>query len=81
MALSPEHIDKLLNTVLRVSPDGIDCDHCMGQLHAFVDRELQGKEIPEALDAVRKHLEICQECREEYEALLAALEQADESRS
>jgi predicted anti-sigma-YlaC factor YlaD len=81
MALSRENIEKLLNAVLRVSPGGVDCDRCMDEIHAFVERELQGKDIPKALDAVREHLEICQECREEYEALLAALRQIDENGS
>ena len=39
----------------------------------FVEMELAGKDAAEAMPLVQDHLERCWPCREEFEALLAAL--------
>ncbi|MFP2924786.1 hypothetical protein ACLESO_06130 [Pyxidicoccus sp. 3LG] len=54
-------------------PDDFDCDDCLAQVSAFVERELAGLPRLEAHARVVVHLESCDECREEFEALLAAL--------
>ncbi len=46
-------------------------------LAEFAERSLEGKPIPEALQAIQHHLAICAECQEEYEALLTALTEAE----
>jgi predicted anti-sigma-YlaC factor YlaD len=38
---------------------------------------LEGKSIPDSLQAVEHHLGNCGECQEEYEALLTALKAAE----
>ena len=40
-----------------------------------VELELDGKDPAEAFPLIRYHLELCTGCSEEYEALLAALNQ------
>jgi len=37
---------------------------------------LEGKSIPESLQAIEHHLTICVECQEEYQALFAAIKDA-----
>jgi hypothetical protein len=51
----------------------IGCDDCLMQVASYCETELAGKEIPEALQLVREHLDICTECHEEYQALLSAM--------
>jgi hypothetical protein len=53
--------------------DDFDCDDCLAQVGAFVERELAGLPRLEAHARVVAHLAGCDECQEEFEALLAAL--------
>ena len=41
--------------------------------------ELSGLDVAQAMPLVQEHLEICGECREEFEALLAALRASEET--
>ena len=66
-------LKKLVREILATTPDEIGCDECFEQLDRFVELELAGRTAPEALPLVQKHLERCPDCREEYQALLAAL--------
>ena len=54
----------------------IGCDECFEQLDRFVEMKLSGLNAAEAMPLVEEHVEICGECREEFEALLASLRAA-----
>ena len=71
--LNLDSLKKLVREILATTPDEIGCDECFDQLDCFVELELAGRSAPEALPLVHKHLERCANCREEFEALLAAL--------
>src|SRR5688572_18254881 len=51
----------------------IGCDECFEQLDRFVEMKLSGLNAAQAMPLVQEHVEICDECREEFDALLAAL--------
>jgi bacterioferritin-associated ferredoxin len=51
----------------------IGCNECFEQLDRFVEMKLSGLNAAQAMPLVEEHVEICGECREEFEALLAAL--------
>jgi hypothetical protein len=51
----------------------IGCDECFEQLDRFVEMKLSGMDAARAIPLVEDHLQICGQCREEFEALLAAL--------
>ncbi|MGE5246910.1 MAG: hypothetical protein ACM3L8_01080, partial [Verrucomicrobiota bacterium] len=51
-----------------------NCNECLDRVAEFAERELAGRPISDALEAVRHHLTRCGECREEYEALITVLE-------
>jgi hypothetical protein len=57
----------------------IGCDECFEQLDRFVEMRLTGLNAARAMPLVQDHLEICGECREEFEALLAALRATGEA--
>jgi predicted anti-sigma-YlaC factor YlaD len=59
--------------IITARPDEIGCDECFEQLDCFVEMKLAGKNAAEAMPLVQDHLERCDDCREEFEALLAAL--------
>jgi hypothetical protein len=73
MSLSKEEIAELMRLVGLTKDDEIDCERCLALVAEFAERELAGRSIPIGLEAVEHHLSLCEECREEYEALLRVL--------
>jgi predicted anti-sigma-YlaC factor YlaD len=71
--LNEEQIGILLQLTRSVTPDAMDCDHCLCKIAQFAEIELAGRTIPEAMDCVRNHLANCPCCHHEFEDLLAAL--------
>jgi len=76
------HDDRPLTELVRgvyLTPDvEIDCSTCLDQVAAYVDTELSGQDAAREMPDLHRHLALCGDCREEYEALrdLAALEAA-----
>ena len=77
MRLSKKEISGLLRLIGLTKDEEINCDQCHSSVAEFAEQELAGKSIPAGLATVRRHLSICAECREEYEALQRALEDMD----
>ncbi len=73
MTLEPHTLKQMVQGIMTTRPDEIGCDHCFEQLDCFADTVLAGKDAAEALPLVQDHLNRCHDCREEFEALLAAL--------
>ena len=74
MSLSREQVSSLLDMVGSVESDELDCDGCFGQIAEFADLYLSQQEIPEAMQAVERHLQQCLCCRDEFNALLKGLQ-------
>jgi hypothetical protein len=72
-SLNSEMLKQMVQEILSTRPDEIGCDECFAQLDRFVEMTLAGKNAAEAMPLVQDHLERCTDCREEFEALLAAL--------
>ena len=77
MSLSQQEVDELLRLIAQTQDVEINCEQCLALVAEFAERDLQGKSIPESLQAIEQHLSICIECREEYEALQRALEKME----
>jgi hypothetical protein len=73
MRLEPAILKRIVHSILTARPDEIGCDKCFEQLDRFVEMTLAGKNAAQAMPLVQDHLERCRDCREEFEALLAAL--------
>lgn len=78
MKINTDILKEIFRAVLATGPDEIGCKKCYRQIEEFVELELAGKSAQEAMPLVKDHLDLCQECREEYEALLTALREVDE---
>jgi len=72
--LSEDHCRILLQALSLTRDKELDCGECESFLAEFLEHKLENKPLSEALELVRAHLEICGECREEFEALEVALE-------
>lgn len=73
MALSKRQIEKLIQSVSATREDELTCDECMHEMARFAEDSLTGMSVQQGQAAVKHHLEICYECREEFEALLKSL--------
>ena len=73
MTLDLDMLKRMVHEIINTRPDEIGCDECFDQLDHFVEMKLAGKNAAEAMPLVQDHLERCDDCREEFEALLAAL--------
>ena len=71
--LESDTLQQLVRGIASTRPDEIACNECFDQLDCFVELTLAGKDASEAMPLVQDHLERCRDCREEFEALLAAL--------
>jgi len=69
-------IKHMVQMIAGTRPDEIGCDECFEQLDRFAELVLAGKSAAAALPLVQDHLNRCRDCREEFEALLAALRAA-----
>ena len=67
----------MVRAILSTRPDEIGCEECFDQLDRFVEMTLAGKNPAAAMPLVQDHLQRCADCREEYEALMAALRTLD----
>lgn len=69
----PDAIKQMVRAIATTRPDEIGCDDCFEQVDQFAEMVLAGKNAAEALPLVQDHLDRCDDCREEFEALLEAL--------
>jgi hypothetical protein len=70
----------VLQRLLRDTKETQEQEFCCGDVYALLDQyaeaDLRGEEAERLMPLVKHHLEMCTECREEYEALLKILEKA-----
>ncbi len=69
-----EQLRDLLRTVAATEPREITCEELLTRVGAYLESKAPGSELPPELELVAQHLEVCQECREEYEALVVTFE-------
>jgi hypothetical protein len=66
-------IDKLKNMVrgvARTQAVEYSCEDVYRLLDEFTEAVVQGKEVAALMPLVQQHLDLCPDCREEFEALL-----------
>lgn len=64
----------MLRAVIGTKEEEIGCDDCFDKLDNFIEMKLAGKSPEQAMPLVQDHLKRCKDCRQEYEALLEALQ-------
>ena len=76
MPLSKQQITTLLTLVDNATHDDMSCDGCYTHVAQFAEAELQGTTLCESLQKVQNHMRNCPCCKDEFNALIAALENA-----
>ena len=71
--LEPGAVKEMARGIMTTRDDEIGCAECFEQVDRFVEMKLAGKNAAQAMPLVQDHLDRCGNCREEFEALLAAL--------
>jgi hypothetical protein len=71
--LDQHALKEMARGIMTSRPDEIGCAECFDRMDSFVEIELAGRDAAEAMPLVQDHLDRCGNCREEFEALLAAL--------
>ena len=71
--LKPTDVSKLVEAIAETREIEIGCEECFEKLDSFVEAELYGFQTSTAMLLVSDHLDKCEDCRSEFEALLAAL--------
>lgn len=64
----------LLRLVLATAPEELDCDRFLHRMAPLLEGLEEGEDPPPEIAAASQHLEVCPECREEFDALLRAYE-------
>lgn len=72
-----EMLEKLLQSIAATRPAEIDCDEWLTRVGRLIDIMQQDETVPADLAPVLQHIEVCPECREEFQMLLAALEKPE----
>lgn len=70
---SPEMLRKLANQIAHTREVELACDEVLALLDQFAEAVLQGEDAARLMPLVQHHLEMCGDCREEFEALLRIL--------
>ncbi len=81
MKLNLDILKNLLRAVLRTHDEELSCGECYEKIDTFIEMKLEGKSPAQAMPLVQEHLDHCGECREEYEALLTALQKIENGKN
>ena len=67
---------RMLHSLAKTEEQEISCDDVFAVLDQFVEAVRRGENPLLLMPLVRQHLEMCPDCREEYETLLRMLQPA-----
>lgn len=75
---APPHPDEMMGKLLHMLENTdeveISCDEVFELLDQYVELEARGENVAELLPFIKKHLDRCRDCHEEYEALVRVFE-------
>jgi len=68
-------IEWMIRSLERTSEQEISCDDVYAMLDQYAESHLRGEDTAKVMPLLKQHLDICQECCQEYDALLDVLEE------
>ena len=71
--LNRSDLKKVVRAVAETRETEIGCDECFEQMDRFAEIEFSGSDAATAMPLVHDHLRKCEDCHEQYEALLIAI--------
>jgi hypothetical protein len=70
MAMS---VPKIIHLLAATQPDELTCDEVLRLMGACAEAELRGENHAQLVPLFERHIEMCADCREEFETLLRIL--------
>jgi len=70
MQIPVDKLKTMVRGVARTTETEYSCDDVYELLDEFTEAVVQGKDVAKLMPLVQQHLEMCPDCREEFEALL-----------
>jgi len=70
--MKPTHaqLEELSRWIAATAPGEIDCEEFLARIGAFLESRERGATLPPESREMSRHLELCEECCEEFEVLL-----------
>ncbi len=79
--LPKEAVLNFMQVLEHAQEEGCSCDEVFTKIDEYVEREVDKRDAEELMPLIREHLDLCPECCEEYEALLAILEKTSKDKN
>jgi hypothetical protein len=73
MRLNDEHYKGLAKALLATKPAEMNCTEWIDHIAGYVELVATSQAIPDSYREVVEHIELCSECDEEFQAILAAV--------
>lgn len=77
--LPDEVIEGFLRVLEEVRLQDMPCEQVYASLDEYVEHELHGEDAARLMPLLREHFDLCPECCEEYETLLALMNKSTTS--
>jgi hypothetical protein len=75
MSLTDEQLRKLIDSIVTTHQDDpMDCETCNRELGCLAEKVAAGARLRDLLPEVEFHLQCCQDCFEEFQALVCILQ-------
>jgi hypothetical protein len=78
MAMTSDQAKKMLMMIEKTQDEELSCDEVFELLDVYAEKAARGEDVGDLFPLVEHHLEMCPDCREEYEAVMRILEQRTE---
>ncbi len=79
--ISDEALRAFLHALEEARVHDVPCSQVFLRLDEYVEKELNGEDAARLMPLLREHLDLCQDCCDEYEALLTAVEKSSKTAS
>lgn len=68
-----EEIKDLARVLLKTQPVELTCEEWLAEIAPYAEAIIASSSLPPNAAAIEHHLDICPECKEEFDSLLAIL--------
>lgn len=77
VAISPDNLVELMHRLETTLDNAYSCDEAFALLDEYVELVATTEEAEQLMPLVKNHLDLCPDCRDEFEILLHILKTAD----
>lgn len=70
-------IENLIRSLEHTHEEECTCDEVYAVVDQYAEAQIRGEDAQRLMPLIKQHMELCQNCCEEYEALLDILEKTD----